>query len=115
MSFLYYNGPTPSFFLGGTVFFSVSFLDQNGNPANPISAVVNLVYQAQGGGTKNVSISMSVTGFQWAASWVADSEAPVLAAVGTVYGSIQSSPLLPAVRDFQFFLSANPANLALDT
>jgi hypothetical protein len=114
MSFLDYYGPTPSFFLGGTLFFSASFLDQNGSPTNPASVIVNLIYPAQGGGTKSTSISMTVTGFQWTANWVADSASPVLAAVGLVYGSLQSNPPLPAVKDFQLFLSANPANQALD-
>src|ERR1017187_9133764 len=116
MSFLDYYGPTPSFFLGGTVFFSASFLDQNGIPINPSTVVANLVYPASGGGTRTVSVSLTiVSGFQWAGNWVADSASPVFATAGTVFGSIQTSPPLPAVRDFQFSLSANPANLALDT
>lgn len=95
---------------GANVHFEATFFDADGSPVTPTSANVNLVYPTPGGGTAQATVAMA-SGTPWTADWLSNVAAP-----GTVYGSVETAGVTPViVRDFQFILQANAANLALDT
>lgn len=105
-------GETAYLFRGTTVFFSTTFYDQNNNIVQPSGASVTLVFPDPGGeGTDTATVAMtapSAPATNWTAEW--DSRASGAGAVsGTVY-TAGGPPV--AVGDFEFVLSANPANLA---
>jgi hypothetical protein len=96
---------------GGTAQFSTTFFDFDGNAVNPQGAVVNIVYPLPGGGQETVAVNYtapSAPSFVWVAQW--DSRG---AANGAVSCSVHTTgPGIPfAVEDFEFVLTANPANL----
>jgi hypothetical protein len=98
-------------FRGATVQFSTTFKDANGNVTQPASAAVSIVYPLVGGGMSNpLSVPMTPPTFPavvWTAQWDTRDVGP-----GVVYCSIHSGGGPPSsVEDFQFTLTANPANL----
>ena len=90
---------------GNTAYWSVTFLDQSGDPTTPASANLYVNYPIATGRTED-TIAMTVTDGVWSASWNTG-----LAQIGNVFWSAWSAGPEASI-DGQFQLVGNVANLA---
>lgn len=92
-----------------TIQFAETFLDLNGQPTNPASAMLYITYPIAGNATETISIAMTQSDplSPWTAIWESEVAQP-----GTVLWSIKTGGGSPyAATDGNFTIGANAANL----
>jgi len=98
------------FFRGGSVFFSVTFYDENNVVQQPASAFVNITYPDSTGNRQTLQFALTQPVFPNVA-WTGFLDTKNMGS-GPVDWSIHSSGFPDAVKDGTFVLTANSANLA---
>jgi hypothetical protein len=98
---------TDCFVRGATVHVGGTFLNKDGNIANPPSAKLYVSYIENGARTEAAPIDLTINSGAWSASWDSSVADP-----GTVYWCVRADGLDKAAGQGEFTLTANPANPA---
>lgn len=101
------QGDMTIFVRGASVFFSVVFLDEDGEPASPTSARLKISYRVRGSRTAAVTELTMTEGDPntWEATWDSSPAEP-----GPIYWWAQSGDPPKSATEGNFVLEANAAN-----